>query len=193
MRTSALRRLLRPQFYLRLSSTSAPKFYALFPRTLPQGPPPKGPFNVDIRALQKEFFALQQQSHPDVSTDASLPESSYINKAYTTLRDPLQRAQYLLSLRGIDVAGDERTIFEDDGERGGLLMEVMEANEQIDEAESEGDLEPLKKRNDERVAESVKALEEAFAKDDVEVATKETVRLRYWVNIGETLKHWEKR
>lgn len=70
-------------------------------------------------------------------------------------------------------------------------MEVMEANEEIDEIGSEEELEPLKKKNDERVARSLEVLDKAFAEDDITTAKQETIRLRYWVNIGETLKHWE--
>ena len=73
------------------------------------------------------------------------------------------------------------------------MMEVMEVNEEIEDVSSEEELEPLKKSNQERVEASLKVLEGAFARDDIEMAKKETVRLRYWVNIGETLKHWERR
>lgn len=71
-------------------------------------------------------------------------------------------------------------------------MDVLEAREAIEEAEEEGDLKGLKEENDRRMAESVRVLEEAFAKDDLERAKKEAVRLRYWVNIAESIHGWEK-
>lgn len=71
-------------------------------------------------------------------------------------------------------------------------MDVLEAREAIEEAEEEGDLKGLREENDERMAESVRILEEAFAKDDLETAKKEAVRLRYWVNIGDSIHGWEK-
>jgi molecular chaperone HscB len=98
------------------------------------------------------------------------------------------RAQYLLSLRGVEVAEDE-TAKVDDPE---LLMEVLEAREQIEEAESEEDLVEMKEENDERIQASVKVLEEAFEKDDVTTAKSEAVKLRYWINIKESLDGWEK-
>lgn len=71
-------------------------------------------------------------------------------------------------------------------------MEVLEAREQIEEAESEEDLVGMKDENEVRIQESIKALEQAFAADDVETAKSETVKLRYWMNINESIQNWEK-
>merc|ERR1711939_855114 len=130
--------------------------YEFFPKTLPSGPPPSGPFHIDVRELRREFLQLQSIAHPDrhpqhLKTRAEAT-SARINEAYKTLQNPLLRAQYLLSLRGIDVAEDE-TAKVDDPE---LLMEVLDAREEIENAEEEG------------------------------------VRLRYWVNIRESLDAWER-
>ncbi|AEO65495.1 361467dd-8020-4fcf-a965-d01972379fb8 [Thermothielavioides terrestris] len=46
-------------------SSSIPLYYALFPETLPHGPPPAGKFDIDLRALRREFLRLQAASHPD--------------------------------------------------------------------------------------------------------------------------------
>jgi len=73
-----------------------------------------------------------------------------------------------------------------------LLMEVLEAQEEIEGAQREDDLKPLKKVNDERIVKSFGILEEAFAADDLNTAKVEAVRLKYWTNLAETLKNWEK-
>lgn len=73
-----------------------------------------------------------------------------------------------------------------------LLMEVLETRERIEEAESEEELHGLKAENDDRIENSVRILESAFERDDVEGAKSEAVRLRYWVNIKESLDSWEK-
>jgi molecular chaperone HscB len=176
----------------RPNSSKAPvDFYTLFPSSIPLGPPPKGPFTIDPRALQREFFSLQQKSHPDTPLHvrtADGPSSAFINKAYTTLRDPLSRAQYLLSLRGVNVEDDEMLKIDDQE----LLMEVLEAQEEIEGAQREDDLKPLKQVNDERIVKSFGILEEAFAADDLNTAKVEAVRLKYWTNLAETLKNWEK-
>jgi molecular chaperone HscB len=91
-------------------------------------------------------------------------------------------------LRGIDVAEDETAKIEDPE----LLMEVLEMQEGIEEAESEEDLEEMKSHNDGRIERSVENLEEAFKRDDIQSAKNEAVRLRYWINIKESLDGWER-
>jgi molecular chaperone HscB len=100
----------------------------------------------------------------------------------------LLRAQYLLSLRGIDVAEDETAKVEDPE----LLMEVLEMRENIEAAEEATDLEPLKEENEKKIAHSVMILDQAFKSDDIDAAKEEAVRLRYWINIKESLDAWEK-
>lgn len=113
--------------------------------------------------------------------------SALINEAYKTLANPLLRAQYLLSLRGVDVATDETMQVDDPS----LLMVVLEAHEEISDATAEEDLQELRAVNDKRIRESEDVLEKAFHEDDVMAAKKEAVRLRYWVNIKQSLDNWE--
>jgi molecular chaperone HscB len=91
-------------------------------------------------------------------------------------------------LRGIDVAEDETAKVEDPE----LLMEVLDTREEIENAGEEEELEELKRINDERIEQSEGVLDEAFRKDDLVKAKEEAVRLRYWVNIKESLDGWEK-
>ena len=71
-------------------------------------------------------------------------------------------------------------------------MEVLEAREEIEEAEGEEDLQQPGLVNEGRIRGSEKVLEKAFLEDDMELAKREAVRLRYWVNIKESLDNWEK-
>ncbi|EMD85179.1 hypothetical protein COCC4DRAFT_34869 [Bipolaris maydis ATCC 48331] len=166
--------------------------YSFFPASLPDGPPPNGPFAIDLAALKREFLQLQARAHPDLHPQADKKRaeatSARINEAYKTLQNPLLRAQYLLSLRGIEVAEDE-TAKVDDPE---LLMEVLEARESIEEAEREEDLEEMRQRNEERIAQSTEVIDKAFKEDDLDAAKSEAVKLRYWVNIKESIENWEK-
>ena len=174
--------------------SSSPKtFYDLFPSALPSGPPPAGSFALDARALRKEFLQLQAKAHPDVhaAQDKVRAEatSAYINGAYKTLLNPLLRAQYLLSLRGVDVANDETAKLEDPE----LLMQVLELRERVEEAESEEDIEQMKEENETRIANSESVLDDIFKDESrTEEAKSEAIKLRYWVNIRESLDAWEK-
>jgi len=166
--------------------------YEMFPGTVPMGPPPTGPFVIDVRQLRKEFLQLQAKAHPDRHQGANKARaegvSARINEAYKTLQTPLLRAQYLLALRGVNVAEDETAKIDDPD----LLMEVLETREEIEAAEDENELRPLKERNDSRIEESEKALDAAFKADDIKAAEEEAVKLRYWINIKESLEAWEK-
>jgi molecular chaperone HscB len=170
--------------------------YHLFPQTLPSGPPPHGPFTPDLRQLRKEFLQLQASAHPDRHPEErkayAQALSARINEAYKTLSSPLLRAQYLLSLRGDHSHSDDATQLGDGKGDQELLLEVLELRERIEDAETEAEVEGMRAENEERLAESVKALEEAFARDDLEAARREAVRLRYWVNVGDTLREWER-
>ncbi|KAI9695611.1 MAG: hypothetical protein M1820_008536 [Bogoriella megaspora] len=174
-----------------LPSSTPKTHYELFPTTLPKGPPPSGPFTIDTRALRKEFLSLQAKAHPDLHPPSSKSRaeatSAYINEAYKTLSSPLPRAQYLLALRGYDVANDETAKVEDPE----LLMRVLEIREAVEEAGSEEEIEGLKKENEERIGESVDVLERCFREERMEDAVREAVKLRYWVNVRETLDAWE--
>ncbi|KAG9662092.1 Co-chaperone Hsc20, partial [Aureobasidium melanogenum] len=165
--------------------------YDLFPSLGPDALPPKGPFALDLSLLRKEFLQLQAKAHPDLAPQEKKRQaealSSRINEAYKTLQNPLLRAQYLLQMRGIDVAGDETAKVEDPE----LLMEVLETREIIEEAATEEELQPLKELNERRIAASVGVLEEAFKKDDMQAAKEEAVKLRYWINIRESVDAFE--
>ncbi|KAK8878833.1 Co-chaperone Hsc20 [Apiospora arundinis] len=171
-----------------------PTHYELFPDTLPAGPPPHGPFAVDTSTLRREFLRLQAKAHPDMHPqhhkNRAEAASARINEAFKTLTNPLLRAQYLLELAGrADNASSDESAKVEDPE---LLMEVLEARELIEEAGSEEELKPLHEENAARERRSEEVLARCFAEGDLEGAAHEAVRLRYWVNIRESIEGWER-
>ena len=111
---------------------------------------------IDEPELEKSFYALSRQFHPDYFMSASESErlasierSSMLNDAYRTLRDRIARVTYLLRLEGYKEA--EKKAPPD------LLEEVFELNMQIEE------LKAAKKMGDaDEVAEARSALEDAL-------------------------------
>lgn len=172
-------------------STPPQTHYDFFPQTFPKGPPPQSPFTPDLRQLRKEFLQAQAKAHPDLAPQDKKRHaealSMRINEAYITLQDPLRRAQYLLAQQGIDVEDESAKLAEN-----ALLMEVMEAREAVEEVEDEQELVGLREENNERIGESVKVLEGAFIKGDLDTAAQEAIKLRYWMNIEESIHGWEK-
>jgi molecular chaperone HscB len=105
-------------------------YFAMF------GLPPK--LNLDVQALEKQFYRYSRKLHPDLHARASqqeqewsLAQASLLNDAYRTIKNPLDRTKYLLRLEGVQ--------FEED--RGpnpskvpaDLLEEVFELNMQLEE------------------------------------------------------------
>jgi molecular chaperone HscB len=73
-------------------------------------------FRFDPALLDQAYHALQSEVHPDRFAHAgeaeqrlALQSSARVNEAYRALRDPVARAQYLLSLRGIDAFAETDT------------------------------------------------------------------------------------
>ena len=94
---------------------------------------------LDTAALEREFYRLSRRLHPDVYARASqqeqewsLANSSFLNDAYRTLKDPVKRTEYLLKLEGI-VSADQGGTKKEDRVPADLLEEVFELNMQLDE------------------------------------------------------------
>lgn len=149
-------------------------------------------FEVDPRALRGTFLQKQQKVHPDSYAQSSSQEqelaqrqSSLLNKAYTTLADPLSRAQYMLELVGIQV-GEAESL--EDPE---LLMQVLEAREELESASSREDAMAIQDDNQVHLDQTISDLSEAFAKQDYDTAKILAIKLQYWVNIRNAAKDWE--
>jgi molecular chaperone HscB len=111
---------------------------------------------LDDHALEASFYALSRQFHPDFFMSASPEErqasmecSSMLNDAYRTLRDPISRTLYLLSLEGYKEA--EKKAPPD------LLEEVFELNMQVEEIRA-----AKKLGDDDELAEARRSLDEAL-------------------------------
>ncbi|MDD7994668.1 co-chaperone HscB [Kosakonia radicincitans] len=108
-------------------------------------------YPLDVQALATRFQDLQRQFHPDRFASrpqaeqlAAVQQSATINQAWQTLRNPLSRAEYLLSLHGFDLASEQHTVRDT-----AFLMEQLELREELDEierAEDSGRLEAFRKR-----------------------------------------------
>jgi molecular chaperone HscB len=105
--------------------------------------------HLDVRALEKDFYELSRKLHPDLNARAgskeqewSLQQSSLLNDAYRTLKDPVKRTQYLLQLEGVELEEQSKAATEKARSTGqmkkqivppDLLEEVFELNMQLEE------------------------------------------------------------
>ena len=150
-------------------------------------------FALDEAALDRAFRALQGEVHPDrhaSSDDAArrlaLQASARVNEAYRTLRDPVLRAEYLLSLHGVQAAQESDT---------SLSMEFLEAalerREAVADAAASGDEETLERMLADVRAESRAReleLERMLDRDEAWEAARDKVReLRFLAKLAQDI------
>ncbi len=98
-------------------------------------------YEVDLNQVQKKYMDLQKQVHPDKFANASdaekrlsMQQTSWINEAQTTLKDPVLRATYLLKLKGTDINLENETTMD-----AAFLMQQLEMRERLEHIKKEDD------------------------------------------------------
>lgn len=110
--------------------------------------------NIDVDALQQEFYRQSRKLHPDLFVNAptarqvwSMEQSSRLNDAFRTLKDPITRTRYLLELEGVKLEEQSSSATQAARESGQeklqavppeLLEEVFELNMQLQEMKMGG-------------------------------------------------------
>ncbi len=149
--------------------------------------------HIELAALEKSFYAQSRKLHPDrfaaksaAEQEAALAASSQLNDAYRTLRDPIARTEYLLSLEGIQLEEQSRAATDAAKATGtakkqvappDLLEEAFELNMQLeemrmarkmgeDDPQTRADLEQAKAKFTAMMDEAQQQLEGLWAKWD---------------------------
>jgi molecular chaperone HscB len=139
--------------------------------------------NLDVPSLEKDFYEMSRKLHPDLNARAgsqeqewSLQQSSLLNDAYRTLKDPIQRTQYLLRLEGVELEEQSKAATEQARSSGqlkkqivppDLLEEVFELNTQLEEL-----------RMQKKMGEDDPALIEEIGRQKLELDEKQEALLR---------------
>lgn len=103
--------------------------------------------HIDLPALERSFYAQSRKLHPDrfaarppAEQEAALAAASALNDAYRTLKDPILRTQYLLTLEGVELEEQSKAATDNARTTGTekkqlippeLLEEVFELNMQL--------------------------------------------------------------
>ncbi len=127
-------------------------------------------FFLDMKVLEKRYFEEQKKVHPDrfaleesAEKARALRSSTHLNQAYLLLKDPLQRAGYLLKAASIHpLSHDPET-----------LTKVMDWNERLEEGDNVS--QELAKEEDFLFNE----LEDAFKSNEYEKANIALYRITY--------------
>jgi molecular chaperone HscB len=121
-------------------------------------------FSVDQQALERSDREIQAQVHPDrfahagdAERRASLQWTTRVNEAYRSLKNPVQRASYILALHGVDVAFETNTAMP-----AAFLMQQMELRETLENAVQAKDVKGLD-RLQKSIAHDAATLEQKLA------------------------------
>lgn len=151
---------------------------------------------IDVAALEKQFYKLSREYHPDRFAAKSADEqsratemSSLVNDAYRALKDPIRRTEYLLELEGVEL--EEQSVKATEAAKAAgtakkqivpadLLEEVFQLNMDLEEmrmTKQMGDDDPMLRKNLEsaksdfegKLAESQRTLEALWESWDAAV------------------------
>jgi molecular chaperone HscB len=167
-------------------------------------------FDVDVAVAEATFRELSRRFHPDrfATADprarrASLQRSVQLNEAWSTMKDPVRRAEYLLHLHGYEVGAEQgasappKTVGGGDERRRipvppALLGEILELREELGEARAVGDdmrvqamAAAVRERSEQALARAAAAIahagqSEATRDDDLTTAARELISIRYF-------------
>lgn len=150
-------------------------------------------FALDSTQLEQTYRTLAAQFHPDKFAAASSFEqkqavmmSATLNDAYRTLKNPIDRAAYLLQQQGIDADAPEHTAFAPE-----FLMQQMEWRETLMDARMENDRTALEKLAAEIAAEQntlVQNLAQAFEQQNFEQAAQQVRHGRFLNKLAEEIR-----
>jgi len=91
-------------------------------------------FEIDTALLSQRYRDIQHQVHPDrfagkndQDQRLALQFTSYVNEAFQCLKQPLERAKYLLTLKGVEINLDTQSHFD-----SAFLMTQIEWREEME-------------------------------------------------------------
>lgn len=156
-------------------------------------------FELDASLMAERYRQLQSELHPDRYANASDQErrlsvqgASLINEAYQTLGTPLERARYLLQLKGVDTESGQ-----DMSSDPMFLMEQIELREEMEAIESQADPFAALDKMDARIRSWNRELQQefadAYAKDEFEKASKATQKLQFFNRLFDEIKRLEEK
>nr|Q0HVP1.1 RecName: Full=Co-chaperone protein HscB homolog [Shewanella sp. MR-7] len=98
-------------------------------------------FDIDTAVLAERYRELQRAVHPDKFANdteqqrlLSVQRTAQVNDGYQTLKDPIRRAEHMLSLRGIDLSHETTTVKDT-----AFLMQQMEWREALEDIRDSAD------------------------------------------------------
>ena len=139
-------------------------------------------FDLDPSVIERAFFDKSKELHPDRFANAptaervaALSRSRALNDAYKMLKNPVARAEYLLSQAGVTIGANEQL-------EPAFLMEVLELREELAEArvaKKLPEVSRLQKAMAARRKTAVEKLQPLFDAHDLAGIKEQLILLRY--------------
>ena len=155
-------------------------------------------FQVDFDSLDSKYRKLQAEYHPDRFSAApdnervqALQVASLVNDAYDTLKSPLKRAAYLLTLQDVDPEEHNQAHL---GEA--FLIRQMELREDLESLSANEDFTGLEKLKTDTKAEVESALaefEESFNGGELTTAKSLYNQLQFLYKLLEEINQAEEK
>jgi molecular chaperone HscB len=148
-------------------------------------------YGIDLVEAEAAYQKLSRRLHPDrfATADprarrASLAHTVQLNQAWRTLKDPVRRAEYLLELAGVDVAGDDQKPGAGAQRETrkvavppAFLMEILELHDDFGQARRRGDGGQVAKLTGEMRGRAEQAMKTIAAALDVDSGAPDAARL----------------
>jgi molecular chaperone HscB len=135
-------------------------------------------FQINLSELETKYLQLQQQFHPDTSSDQTEAEinSILINQAYKILKNPIKRAIYLLQLQGIDIDSEE-CIVKPSHKNLILVMEIRE--EILENRDDQNKVEEIKDKIKKLIGEEMPEISDLLAEEKYQDVAQKLIKLKY--------------
>lgn len=150
-------------------------------------------FPLDGSLLASQFRELQKRFHPDNFSTASerdrllaVQKAAQINDAYQVLKQPISRAEYLLSLNGLELAHETRTVNDPL-----FLMEQMELREELEEITDDALLFDFDTKVSTMFSNNLQQLEQELAAGDWNRAADRVRKLKFIAKLKQEIERIE--
>lgn len=142
-------------------------------------------FELDGSLLSTQFRELQRRFHPDNYATASerdrlmsVQKAAQINDAFQTLKNPISRAEYMLSEQDMDIRGEQKTLQDPE-----FLMQQMELREELEDISDASDPESALFDFEQQITvlykSQLSALEQLLNQEDWEEAADAVRKLKF--------------
>ncbi|NRD74618.1 co-chaperone HscB [Shewanella sp. VB17] len=157
-------------------------------------------YHIDTVLLAERYRELQKTVHPDKFANASeqdkriaVQRAAHVNDGFTTLKDPLLRAEYMLSLHGIEMRHESTTIKDTQ-----FLMQQIEWREALEDIADSTDVDVCISQLNESFSTYAKHIEtelsdllSSLSDDDLCKATDLVRKLKFMVKLRTELERIE--